>query len=317
MSLSSLAIWFLSAALCYVVVVLVASVVIVLMSREENPEFSEIKLWLRCLLKNGYDGENVLFLDTQKNRFIRFEKYTDIGATPGIKLTFPEIGWGEEFLSRLREYAEHKGLALRTSKGSEPDYTHVKVGDDVNAAFDLCRMIWTKFYGFAERAPWFPQTGDLSSINELVDASVQSQPSDVESEERHLQYFNARLRHAGLQWLQATSLTGVKTAVGVFFFWSGMGFVLALVGLPVSTLVTLGDPPGWQLDLGQIVFQGNWTSLVFFVLYLLSIAAWLRFRRFPLINRQNVTGAEKILHTPKQLVFVTIPVAVLLVWLRI
>ena len=315
MSFDSLAVWFLSAALCYVAVVLAASVVIVLRSHEAIPEFSEIKLWLWCLLNNGYDGENVLFRDRQKRRFIRFEKYTDNGVAPGIKLTFPEIGWGEEFLPRLRDYAEKKGLAFKASEGSETEYTHVMVGDDINAAFALCLMIWTKFYGFGECAPCLGQTGDLSSINELVDAAVQ--PSDVESEERHLRYWNTRLKHAGLQWLQSTSLTGFKTAVGVLFFWSGMGFVVALVGLPVSTLVTLGDPPGWQLDLGQMVFQGNWTSLVFFVLYLLSIAVLLRLLRFPLINRQKMTGAEKILHAPKQTVFVAIPAAVVLVWLRI
>ena len=87
MSINSLAVWFLSAALCYVVVLLTAIVVQAVRSREEeSPEFSEAKFFLWCLLKNGYDGEIVLFRDTRKRRFIRFEKYIDNGdATDLLK----------------------------------------------------------------------------------------------------------------------------------------------------------------------------------------------------------------------------------------
>ena len=113
MSLSSLAVWFLWAALCYVAVGLAGLSVQASRCRNENPEFSEIKIWLWCLLRNGFDGENVLFHDDRKRRFIRFEKYTDDDGISGIELTFPEIGWGEELLPRLRTHAEHKGLTFR------------------------------------------------------------------------------------------------------------------------------------------------------------------------------------------------------------
>lgn len=316
MSLSSLAAWFLWAALCYEVV-LAANILQVARSRNKDPDFREIKIWLWCLLRNGYDGENVLFRDKRHRRFIRFQKYTDDSGAPGIELTFPEIAWGKELVPRLRAYAEQKGLTFRASDENEPDYAHVKLGDDIGEAFALCQVIWHRFYGFTPQAPYLRQIGDLSDINELVDIAVQSQLSDAESKQRWNRYLNARLEHTGQRWLQAKSSTDSMPRLGGYLFVSAVGFLAALVGLPVSTLLTLGDPPSWQLELGPIGLQGSNTSLVFFFVYLFSFEVIRRCMRSVTINRRKMTRIELVFHAPKHTVLFAIPISVVLVWLGI
>ena len=176
MSLSSIAIWFLWAALCYEAVLIAVIVLTWRFEEEERPEPSRIKYWLYCLLRNGYDGESVLFRDKRNRRFIRFQKYTDIGAGAGVELTFPEIGWGEEFLPELKAYCERKGLAFTASESDGAGYAHVRLGNDVDQAYALCHMIWTKFYGFLEHDKYVCHKGDLSTIQELVDNITELYP---------------------------------------------------------------------------------------------------------------------------------------------
>lgn len=315
MSFGSLPVWFLAAALCYVVVLLAFVGVRAVKDRGEAPEFSDIEFWLRCLLKNGYDGESVIFRDTAKSRFIRFEKYTDPEGSPGIELTFPEIGWGEEHLTKLRDLAASKGLAFRGSDGAGPAYAHIPFGGDLDEAFAFCRAIWTEQFGLNEQSEYLRQTGDQSTIEELL--GTIDQPSEAERKARYLRHLNARLKHAGLAWLQDTSLHSLTMMIGVVVPLGGLGFLATLVCLPVAALLGLDDTPDWQLEFGGIGLRGSSEGLILFSLYVLAGAFMSRFMRIALIGSRPKDRIERALLAPRRIVFLLIPVAVVLVWLRV
>ena len=176
-------------------------------------------------------------------------------------------------------------------------------------------MIWSGFYGFSEAARYLRQVGDLSDIGELMDDAAPSQYS-AEGRQRWNRYTNARLRHTGLGWLQATDVAGLWR-FGAPTLVSGLSFMAALVGLPLVTLLSLDDLPAWQVELGPIGLQGSKASLILFCVYLVSNEVFRRCMRFPLIDRKSMTRMEEVLRAPKQTVVVAIPVAVVLVWLGI
>lgn len=315
MALGSMAEWFLVAALCYVVALLVFVGIGVVKDRKEAPAFQVIRYWLGCLLKNGYDGEAVIFRDTAKSRFIRFEKYTDAAGSTGIRLTFPTKGWGEPLLPKLRQHAERKGLVLEGPDGTGPGYAQIPFGSDLDGAFALCRTIWTEYFGFDEQSDFLGQPFELSTVDELLGNGAR--PSEDERKKRYLRHVNARLKHVGLGALQATSLQSFYVGVGFLILLGGLGFAIALVGLPVAVLSALGDPPDWRIEFWDIGLQGSTTGLVLFCLYLLAGALIYRLLRISLIDRQSGSHFEWAFHAPKRFVFACIPVAVVLIWLQI
>jgi len=96
-----------------------------------------------------------------------------------------------------------------------------------------------------------------------------------------------------------------------------MVFLTALVGLPLSTLMAVGDPPGWQLELGQVELQGSKASLIFFVAYLSSFEVLRRCMRIRLVDTHRRLRAAKFLRRPSGLLLIAIPIAVVVVWLGI
>ena len=312
MLLSSTAVCFLWAALSYAVLGLAFLIIQTLRSPKSEPKISECRAWLECLLKNGYVGENLLFRDKNKNRFIRFEKYTDSNGNAGLALTFPKIGWGKELLLNLKNYSESRCLKFSTLEENEP-YARVETGGNTDEAFTLCQMIWTELYRFDEKAAIFLKVGDLSSVHELMGRTVQIDGYGVEVQKRTVRYMKARMKHVGLPWLAPTSFLGV-VGFACLIVLSGVVFVASLVGLPFSTLMTLDDPPSWQLELGPVSLEGSAASLIFFVAYLLTLEIFRRCMRYSTINWQQRSRIETFLHAPKRPIAIAIPIAVVLIW---
>lgn len=318
MSISNFALWFLWAAPLYVLIALIVIIATTAKSGRENPDISEIEIWLWSLLRNGFDGETVLFRQERTGRFVRFEKYVDAGGVAGIALTFPEIRWGREYLPRLRAYCEDHGLSFQgsTDEGlGEKGYARVKFGRDVKGAFALSKKLWTEFYCYGEHDGYLRQVGDFSTVGELTDFPQRTM-NRPELMERFFRYLNARLKHTGMPWLR------VNSGYGLFGFaaltlGAAVAVLAAIVGLPISTPLSLSESPGWQMEFGSIRAEGSRVSLAFFFMYLLSFKVLRQCLRIGLFHPQGTTRIEKIVLAPKRLVFVAIPIAVVIIWLGI
>lgn len=272
MSVSDLAAWVLYAALIYMSAALVVHLVEARRSKGEEPDFSDIETWLRGLLLNGQAGESILFRHERTGRFVRFEKYDDAGA--GIALTFPKIGWGRDHLTRLQAWCESRGLSVQASVDGlvgGTGYARVAFGGDVASAFALSKTIWAGFYGYGLRDRHSRSFSDYSTAAELTRFPPATADSATQKE-RFWRYQIAWMEHVGLGWLGVTGLLIVSMA-------SVLSLLVSTVGLPVSTLSSLGEPPDWRLGLGPFLTQGSGVSLTFFILYVLSFTVLRRVRK--------------------------------------
>lgn len=309
---SEIAVWILGGALLHSIALLTVVGIATVRKDRDVPPFSDIDVWLRFLLRDGHDGQTILFRHRQSGRFIHFEKYADASGGGGIALVFPKIRWGKEYIERLHAYCESQELPYRTSAETEtgtPDFIRVDLGNDVKKAFELSRAIWHDFFGYGEHDRQNRTVDDVLTVAELM-AVPQRHLSRSEYYERFCCKTRARLKHVGLSWLGPFGFAGV-------FVIAGFSTVIMLVGLPVSTLLSLGDPSDWQVAVGPIQAQGSSSSLTFLFVYLVSYETLRRCMRFRLIDWQRWNHVENVVHRPKRWIFLAMPVAVILVWLGI
>ncbi len=310
MSVGDIGAWVLSGVLLHSIALLIVVTISSFRKDVDPPPFSEIEIWLGSLLRNGHGGQTILFRHSRSGRFLHFEKYADAGG--GIALTFPEIRWGREFVARLKAYCDDHGLPYRDStaagRGAE-GCARIDVGNNLERALALSRTIWHDFFGYGEHDGHNRAVDDLLNPAEMM-AVPQRALSRSEQIERFCAKTRARLSHIGLSWL---GLFGFAAALLV----AGLSTIAMLIGLPAATLLSLGDPPDWQIAIGPIQAQGSNVSLTFLIVYLVSYLSMRRCMRVRLIDWQNWNRVEAIVHRPKWLVFHAMPIAVILVWLGI
>ena len=279
-------------------------------SDDDEPNISDIEYLLRNLLLNGYGGECLLVRHTRTGRFVRFEKQGDGGVGGGIALTFPEIRWGGRHLPRLRAYCDNHDLPIRPSSDHEvrrAGSTQVDFGSDIAAAVALAKTIWTEFYRYDLGEPQTCTSGDCSTMAELT-LPPAAEVSPKRQKERIARYWRAHARHSGLGWL---GLNGFRAV----FAFVGLGCVVAPFALPIATLLSIGEPPDWQVALGSVEAQGSAASLAFFILYIVSFAGLRRFQwRRPIIPHR-LSRISRLVMAPIRTLCFAMPSAVILVWL--
>lgn len=237
------------------------ALVIIATEREPKPwrgkDFSDVKPWLETLLRSGYKGGHVLFAHGRSGRSLRFRKYIREKGDYGLELCFPKTDWATAYWPRLEAFCEETGLRYRVETevidGSSNEALLIDCAQETDRAYDLALTIWTKFFDLPISG-WFDREGHGVSVrDELIDVPDHAQMS--EQEIRNHQWGKTRedlRKHVGI-------------SPGGVFYASGLLVLdlVAIVGLPLATLMSIGDPPSWSVDVGNLTVGGGTTSLIF------------------------------------------------------
>lgn len=279
MIVSTFAMWLLWAALAFVALwLLVPALDIAIRSRGPGKEpFPKLETWLDELLIHGDDGIHLLLVDPDSDRFIRVRKYIRSEAEDGIALIFPKIGETEDISEKLESYCGEHDIGLSTIDLSDTDRMPcflVDCGRNRACVTHLARRVWTEFLGLTAKLEY-----DRTMGFALEDAPVDPAP---------LRFSRRRRRR-------------FYTVFFVFMFF--------LITLPIATLASIGEPPGWA----AIGASGTAASLGFFVLYLLSFTALVKVS----MNTEDSDARmsfEGFFNKGFIVTMVTLPFAVMLFW---
>jgi len=272
--------------------------------------FSEFRSGLKWLLRSGYDKAFIKFTHKPSNRFIRFEKYIRIGQY-GIALVVPN-DWSDDDIDRLTRWCDTNGLRVDPIDANEETAAtalQVDCGNDTERAYALAREIWFNIFGLADNAKYQYDHHDILRFDELVDSPDFPRFTEEEIAKRSLE--ESRRRLGNLK--RRDNPFGmpnyiIRIFLGVSFFAS----VVSMIGLPIATLGSTGEPPDWILTVGTIRFTGASSSLVWFVIYAISVPATFLLRRN---DNGNGQVPQDYLHLVMRPITLAMPTAVVTVWI--
>lgn len=281
----------------------------------DNPnDFSGVEEALKTLLRQGFDGAYYRVLHRKSGRFLRVRKYIReksvvfLKADYGLELVFPATGGAEPYVEGMKSLCADEGLDVRFVKVDprEPaGAVLVDFGRDTETAFKTCRSIWTVLFGLAENTAYRPESYDLLGYDELVDSPHFPRPTREDVIERQRRHIADVRREQGKPALSCLYLMGCLVL--------GVALLVAIIGLPANMLLSIGEPPDWQFQLGGVAASGNSWSLVFFLFHIAGLV-WgnVAMKR---VKRPPLKGYRKLLRIIGRLTIYTTPIAVIVVWL--
>ncbi len=271
-------------------------------------DFSDVKTWLGILLRKGYQRGHILITHGPSGRSLRFRKYIRDKGNFGIELCFPKMDWATEYWPMIQAFCEKAGRHYRveteTLDGSPNEVLLIDCEQETDRAYDLALTIWTRFFNLPTRG-WYEREGHGIAVrDELIDDPDQTRPSKQEKNEQLWTKVRKDLRdRAGISPEGAIYASGLLV-LGLF----------AIVGLPIATLNSIGDPPSWSVDAGILTVGGSTTSLIFFLMYLLIPVALLRLFKGMKKHRHKRTVYERLYGAGLLFFVIALPIAVVLVW---
>ena len=282
-------------------------------------DFSEVKPWLVTLLRRGYAGGHVLIADDKPDRSFRFRKYIREKADYGLELCFSGAD-GAACWPQLQAYCEETGLRHRTaaedSNGGPGDVLVIDCEQDVERAYDLALTIWTKMFHLSADNWYHRKIQDVSFHDELVDSPDHTNPWPEYDHDINHDFLKRFLR-------EAVALSPGE-AVRVMVF--GMLAQISLIGLPIATLISTGDPPDWTLALGGVVLGGSTASLVFFLIFAFAFLMLRGFlddkkkfkeaikKKFKEDIANKDSPRARHFYPLHRFIHITLPIAVILIW---
>lgn len=307
-AVSTYAIWFLWAALVSIVGGWIA-----LFAKAVSRGMFGVKRFRTCrsfakdLLRRGYHDAHIVLTHKPTGRFVRFEKYIRFAGSYGIRLAVPETGWGQEYILRLRAYCEANGFTLSTPAAPSQDqasYTYIDCGMDAGRAWALASAIWTDLFGLSDSTRCKYEGNDILEFDDLVDSPAYPRYSREEAQKHAMRDIE---RQTGRPLPSCSYALGATTTV--------VAFMVASVGLPAATLLSIGSPPDWTMHLGSLSASGHSTSLTFWVIYLMSLAALVGFPSRTEKSESERQWVSKILRLFFRFIGAALPIAVVVVWI--
>ncbi len=316
MSISDVMVGYLWAVLAYQLLDLAKT--FVTKRRKPDPwrsnDFSEVKPWLAALLRKGYQGGHMHFSHEKPDRSLRFRKYIREKADYGLELCFPRADGAAAYWPQLKTYCEETGLRHRMegqdSNGAPWDVLLIDCEQDVDRAYDLALTIWTKIFHLSIDNWYDRDLRGISIFDELVDSpdhpGLRMSPEDYGS----VNYDDMKriLRE------QVALSPGDLVQVMVF----GVLTHISLIGLPIATLLSAGDPPDWTLALGDIILGGSTASLVFFLIYVFAFLMLRGFidekKKFKERLASKESPRARLYYPMWRFIITTLPIAVILIW---
>jgi len=271
-------------------------------------EFSDVKSWLAILLRRGYQGGHILIAHGPSGRSLRFRKYIRDKGDYGLELCFPNTDWAAEYRPMIQDFCKKAGRHYRveteTLDGSTNEVLLIDCEQETDRAYDLALAIWTRFFDLPARG-WYEREGHGIAVrDELIEDPDLTRPSKQEIGEQQWDKARKDLRdRAGI------SPGGALYASGLLILG-----LIAIVGLPIATVISIGDPPSWSVDAGILAVGGSTTSLIFFLMYMLVGGALLRFIKGMKKTWGKSTVYETVYGEGLRFVVIALPIAVILVW---
>lgn len=257
---------------------------------------------LARLLRSGLDQATFQIGCKGDRQQVVFEKYIRASGDYGIQLAFPDDNWATEIFPNVQAYCTaHKIDFHVRSEGTKRPRRVLRVdcGRDVPAAVALACWLWTEVFGLAADVRRRFTYSRISPFGELIDRPGQTFMS-----------FDEGWRYLHPDEAERPERTGCGEGV-----WS-LYTAVVFFGLIVATLSAKAAAPEWSLVLAGVPAGGSTESLVFFCLFLFQltfgrpIAKWLGMRS-RLLGPQWLQSAAR---TWRRISFITLPIAVLLVW---
>lgn len=272
-------------------------------------EFSQVKPRLEALLRSGYDAASVTFTHELSGRALNFRKYICNKDDYGIELHFPNKSWSAEYWRQLEAQCDESRLPYRVatedSDGLPLEVLVIDFGQDADQAYELALATWTRIFGFQTNDWYERQSLDISPFGELIDSPTHPRHSAEEVGKYQNDVIDKNLRdYVGL------------TRGEVFYVCAIMTLgVISVVGLPMATLMTIGQPAAWSVKAGDLAIGGSTMSLVFFLTHIFSWFEFKRLRRKLKTPKKNRSISERTFRAGLPVAVFGLPIAVTLVWM--
>lgn len=257
---------------------------------------------LRRLLRRGYEGASMRFAHKPTGRVIRFEKHIRRIGDYGIDLSSSEGDWSAADIDRLRAYCAANGLTLDTRKPDEAlqdSSLKIDCGQDIEAATALFRYAWLEVFGLRKFAKFKIEENDVLDLDELIDRPDYRRYSKTEYDERRQATNEKAMREFRLQELSFTLMASLLIM--------GIGAGTASLGLAISTLAAIGEPPDWSLTIGPVTAAGSSANWKLLLLYLLMVPG----SAFLKLGSAKRNYGRSALH----FFMLALPVAVVAIWI--
>ncbi len=277
-------------------------------------DFSEVKPWLAALLRKGYRGGHMRFSHETPDRSLRFRKYIREKADYGLELCIPGADDAAAYWPQVQAYCEETGLRHRMEgedmDGAPGDVLLIDCEQDVDLAYDLAVMIWTKVYHLSTESRYDRDMRGISIFDDLIDSpdhpGLKMSPEDY-----------GRVSYDDMKRILREQMAlSPRDLFQVMVF--GVLARISLIGLPIATLLSAGDPPDWTLALGDINLGGSTASLVFFLIYVFSFLMLRGIidekKKFKERLASNESPCARIYSRMWRFITITLPIAVILIW---
>jgi len=242
------------------------------------------------------------FTHKPTGRAIRFVKFIRDRGDYGIALIVPVNAWSAAYMDRLHAYCDANGLSLDTPKTQEPARElplRIDCGQNIQIASALFRHAWLNVFGLRKFTKYNFDETDILDLDELVDRPDYRRYTKTEYDDRRHAANQNAVRERGLQEF------GCMFAA--FFMLLAIGAGLASLGLAISTLAAIGEPPEWSLTIGPVTAAGSSASWKFLLFYLIVV---------PGSGFIKLSGAQKnYARGGLHFFMLALPVAVVALWI--
>ena len=305
---------FLVCFLWVVPVYIAAFIVFVWIKAENEPapwrqkSFADLRRRLAVLLRSGYHEARDRLTHESSGRTVSFRKIIRGDGDFGLELCFTSNDGDAEQWRRLKAHCDQSGLSYRiepeASDGQRFDVLVVDCGQDVERTCKLAETVWTEILGFQTHDWHGRESGlDIALHNELVDSRSHRRYTQEEWAAEHWKGIHRRLRQRNM-----TLLTVWYTVALVPLF------LASTIGLPLSTVMSIGEPHDWSVRLWGFEFSGGFASLIFAVLFSLSSVEFARLARKIGDSTQKMGLGERIFGAGLYVSLIGLPVTVTLLW---
>lgn len=269
MTISAIAIGFLWVALALPMGFLVCACSFMIWGAYANTrytDFSDVKGELERLLHRGYHDGTLKISQRADCGALQFRKYIRAKGDYGIVLLVPR-NWRPDQTRKLQTYCAANGLEIApfTLAGDGPAEQHVDCGLDVDGAHALACAVWTDIFGLAEKARRRFKTQNVVAFDALIDDPDQSDRELEDSQRnKNLLTWTKYKRHDRQSGQPGAGLSTILVIT----------LLTASIGLPLTTLLSLGTPPDWTIALGSSTLSGGTSSVAFLLIYLATLSIW-------------------------------------------